>query len=188
MTQTTRSLSNSSRRPFVRDTCTTTLNPVTGRTFQKVSKSWQEDCSYTGRKTAHLASIVELQPLNIVLSEQHPRSLALPDLPSDRAQLLVERRRLLALALPLVEHLREGLEGGEGQLEGHPVTVARWRLLQQVLEEEDELGEALDWLHHQTKEVQTVVGSDLLHLRKMVLIFTRHHYLDKLSSSAHAAG
>ena len=118
---------------------------------------------------AHLAGIVELQPLNIVLSEQHPRSLALPDLPSDRAQLLVERRRLLALALPLVEHLREGLEGGEGQLEGHPVPVAGRRLLQQVLEEEDELGEALDRLHHQPKEVEPVVGRDLLHLGRKAL-------------------
>ena len=157
VTQTTRSLSNSSRRPFVRDTCTTTLN------------THRKNFSESVKNLTHLADIVELQPLNIVLSEQHPRSLALPDLPSDRAQLLVERRSLLALALPLVEHLREGLEGGEGQLEGHPVTVARWRLLQQVLEEEDELGEALDRLHHQPKEVEPVVGRDLLHLGRKAL-------------------
>ena len=143
---------------------------------------------------ANLASVVELEPLNIVLSEQHPRPLAFPNLPSHSSQLLVERSRLLALPLSLVQHLGEGLEGGEGQLEGHPVAVARGRLLQQVLQEEDELGEALDWLHHQTKEVQTVVGGDLLHLKKIVLILFRflrgnsQHYLDKLSSSAHAAG
>ena len=112
----------------------------------------------------HLASTVELEPLDIVLSEQHPRSLALPDLPSHRSQLLVERRRLLALSLSLVQHLGEGLQGSEGQLEGHSVSVARRRLLQEVLQEKDELGEPLDRFHHQTKEVQPVVGSDLLHL------------------------
>ena len=99
----------------------------------------------------------------------------------------MERSRLLALPLSLVQHLGEGLEGGEGQLEGHPVHVAGRGLLQQVLEEEDELGEPLDWFHHQSKEVQPVVGSDLFHLRGGNNGFLATDCLNKLmSSSAHA--
>ena len=45
------------------------------------------------------------------------------------------------------------------------------RLLQQVLEEEDELGEPLDRLHHQSEEVQSVVGCYLLHLEKNIIFF-----------------
>ena len=38
-------------------------------------------------------------------------------------------------------------------------------LLEEVLEEEDELGEPLDGLHHQSEEVEAVMGTDLLHLQ-----------------------
>ena len=117
----------------------------------------------------YLSSGVELEPLDVVLPEQHPRALALPDLAAHRAQLLVEGGSLLALALPLVQHLGERLEGGEGQLQGHPVHVAGRGLLEKVLEQEDELGEPLDRLHHQSEEVQSVVGCYLLHLEKNII-------------------
>ena len=39
-------------------------------------------------------------------------------------------------------------------------------LLEEVLEEEDELGESLDRLHHQSEEVQAIMGTDLLHLQR----------------------
>ena len=39
--------------------------------------------------------------------------------------------------------------------------------LEEVLEQEDELGEPLDRFHHQPKEVETVGGSDLLHLQEV---------------------
>ena len=81
-----------------------------------------------------LSSSVELEPLDVVLPEQHPRALALPDLAAHRAQLLVEGGGLLALAFPLVQHLGERLEGGERQLQGHPVHVAGRGLLEKVLE------------------------------------------------------
>ena len=40
-------------------------------------------------------------------------------------------------------------------------------LLEKVLEEEDELGESLDGLHHQSEEVQAIGGRDLLDLQEI---------------------
>ena len=39
--------------------------------------------------------------------------------------------------------------------------------LEEVLEQEDELGEPLDRFHHQPKEVETVGGGDLFHLQEV---------------------
>ena len=47
--------------------------------------------------------------------------------------------------------------------------MAGGRGLQEVLEEEDELREPLYWLHHQTEEIQPVVGADLLHLKWLIV-------------------
>ena len=39
--------------------------------------------------------------------------------------------------------------------------------LEEVLEQEDELGKPLDRFHHQPKEVETVGGGDLFHLQEV---------------------
>ena len=53
---------------------------------------------------------------------------------------------------------------GPGYILQPGITVLR-NLVWLHLEQEDELGEPLDGLHHQTEEVQPVVGCDLLHLK-----------------------
>ena len=117
------------------------------------------------------------------LSEQNPRLVSFPKFAPRRPKLGLESCRLLRLPLSLVQHLRQRLQGGESQLQRHPVVVARWCLLhkldslyqwslhkiylEKVLEEKDELGKPLDRFHHQPKEVETVGSSDLLHLQKV---------------------
>ena len=123
------------------------------------------------------------------LSEQNSSLVSFSKFAAGRPQLSLESRRLLRLPLPLVEHLRQGLQGRQGELQGHPVVVARGRLLhidrpskslsfwevcpllglylEKVLEQEDELGEPLNGFDHQSKEVETVGSGDLLHLQKV---------------------
>ena len=71
----------------------------------------------------YLSEAVELQLLHIVLPEQHPRprlGLGAHQLRATVAQLGVEGRGLLRLALPLVQHHRHGLQRGQGELQRHP--------------------------------------------------------------------
>ncbi len=75
--------------------------------------------------------------------------------------LIPERGKLLRLPLALVQHLGQRLQGGEGQLQGHAVRVARRSFFQQILKEKDELGKALDRFDHQTEEADPVVRGDL---------------------------
>ena len=48
-----------------------------------------------------------------------------------------------------------------------PVTVTLWCLLQEVLQQQNKLREPLDWFHHQTEEVESVAGRDLLHFQEI---------------------
>ena len=141
-------------------------------------------------KLLHVVLILNLISTSLLLtvvtylSEQNSSLISFPKFAARRPQLGLESCRLLGLPLPLVEHLGQRLQGGQCQLQSHPVVVARWRLLQiyiaffcqwslhgiyleEVLQQEDELGKPLDGFHHQPKEVEPVGGSDLLHLQKV---------------------
>ena len=47
--------------------------------------------------------------------------------------------------------------------------MSRGSFLQEILQQENELGKSLDGLHHQAEEVKSVVRSDLLHLQMKTL-------------------
>lgn len=85
----------------------------------------------------------------------------------DVAKHLLKGLVLLRLPFALVEELRQEFQLRQGQLQRHSVVVALWRVFQQILQEEDELGETLHRLHHQSEKRQPIVGTDLLDLKEI---------------------
>jgi hypothetical protein len=69
--------------------------------------------------------------------------------------LLVEGGGLLALSLPLVQHLGQGLEGGEGQLQGHPGEGAKEKEKKKQKEKEKEMEMEMEMEMEKEKEKET---------------------------------